>query len=125
MEQNSPNMNMPPVNNDVEQGKTIAIISYITLIGWIIAFVMHQSNKTKFGAYHIRQSLGLAIFAVGCFIVFMIIGVIMPFLFLIAPLVDLGILVLLILGIVNAANGQEKPVPIIGELSAKLLAGIN
>ena len=32
-----------------EDGKTIAIISYITLIGWIIALVMHQSNKTSLG----------------------------------------------------------------------------
>ena len=42
-----------------DNGKTIAIIAYITLIGWIIALVMHNNNKTALGAYHIRQMLGI------------------------------------------------------------------
>ena len=42
-----------------DNGKTIAIISYITLIGWIIALIMHNNNKTELGAYHIRQMLGI------------------------------------------------------------------
>ena len=36
-------------------GKTIAIISYLTWIGWIIAFVLYNSNKSKLAAYHLRK----------------------------------------------------------------------
>ena len=43
----------------IDDGKTVAIIAYITLIGWIIALVMNNGNKTVLGSYHIRQSLGI------------------------------------------------------------------
>ena len=52
-----------------DNGKTIGIISYLTLIGWIIALVMHSSNKTEQGAYHIRQSLGLIVLYVAVWII--------------------------------------------------------
>jgi hypothetical protein len=46
----------PIVNTD--NGKTVGIVSYLTIIGWLIAyFGMHQSNKTSFGSYQLRQTL--------------------------------------------------------------------
>ena len=45
----------------VNEGKTIAIIAYITIIGLIIAFVMNNDKKNTFASYHIKQSLGLAL----------------------------------------------------------------
>jgi len=109
-----------------QEDKTVAIISYITLIGFIIAIILHGSNKTKLGSYHLKQSLGLIAFAVASMIATFIIGLI-PFvnflLLIIMPVLWIGILVLLIMGIVNAASGQEKPVPIIGGMSEKLFAG--
>jgi uncharacterized membrane protein len=51
--------------NNVDDGKTTAIVSYITLIGWLIAyFAMHQSKKTSLGSYHLRQTLLLFICAI-------------------------------------------------------------
>lgn len=125
MDYTNPNVPpVPPAADDVTKGKTVAILSYCTLIGWIIAIILHQSDKTKFGAYHLRQALGLFIFGIGTVIVLMVLGWILVFLFFLAPIVQIGILVFLILGIINAANGQSKPLPLIGELSNKMLAGI-
>lgn len=28
-----------------DNGKTVAIISYITIFGWILAFILHRGNK--------------------------------------------------------------------------------
>lgn len=109
-----------------ENAKTIAILSYITLIGWIIAFVMHsnEQNKSSLGAYHLRQGLGLAIFGV-CAWVVMIILMFIPFIgWFLNMLIWIGLLVLLVLGIINAANGEEKPLPLVGELFNKMLSGI-
>jgi len=44
-----------------EEGKAIAIIAYITIIGLIIAFVMNAEKKNEFASYHIRQSLGIGL----------------------------------------------------------------
>lgn len=115
-----------------EMDKTVGIVAYITLIGFIISIVLNSSKtgeEKKFGAFHLRQALGLIIFSVGLFIaltiVTVILAIIIPFLGillgLLMNLVWLGILALLILGIVNAANGSYKEVPIIGGYSTKYL----
>lgn len=109
---------------DINKGKTIAILAYCTLIGFIIAIIMHQSEKTKYGAFHIRQALGLFIFGVGGIIVLMVIGMVMWFLWFLLPIIQITLLVLVILGIVNAAGGKAKKLPLIGDLSEKMLAGI-
>jgi uncharacterized membrane protein len=128
MDYNNPNVPpyMPPVNpaDDVTRGKTIAILSYCTLIGWIIAIIMHQSEKTRYGAFHLRQGLGLFIFAVGAMMVLGIIGLVMLFLWALLPFIQLTLLVFMILGIINAAGGKMQGLPLIGKLSDKMLAGI-
>lgn len=93
------------------EGKNIAIIAYITIIGLIVAFVMNSDKKNTFATYHIKQSLGLALTG----LVLGAIGMI-PILGWIINI--LGIFVLLymwIMGLVNAVNVQEKPVPLLGE----------
>jgi uncharacterized membrane protein len=93
------------------EGKNIAIIAYITLIGLIIAFVMNNDKKEAFAAYHIKQSLGLAATGLALGVVGMI-----PVLGWIINI--LGIFVLLymwIMGLMNAINGKESPVPFLGE----------
>lgn len=91
-------------------GKNIAIISYITLIGWIIAFVMNQKSKDNFASFHIRQMLGLLITGVATNFLYYV-----PFVSIVSMVLSLGLVVLWVLGIISAANGEEKPVPVLGE----------
>ncbi|HLW63104.1 MAG TPA: hypothetical protein VKY33_06840 [Flavobacterium sp.] len=91
--------------------KTISIISYITIIGWLIVYLVGKDNLDAFSKYHLRQSLGLAI--VG--IILNIITISISFLGMIVNLVGLLLLVLFIIGIINAVNGQMKPLPVIGK----------
>ena len=53
-----------------DSGKNTAIISYITVIGAIIALFMNMENKNSFASFHIRQALGIFIsfFLIGYFI---------------------------------------------------------
>ncbi|MBK7816743.1 MAG: DUF4870 domain-containing protein [Sphingobacteriaceae bacterium] len=94
-----------------QEDKTVAIIAYITLIGFIVAIVMHGSNKTKLGAYHLRQALGLIAFSV-CLWVLLMIMMFIPFVgfifAILSPFIWLGFLALLIIGIINASSGQEN-----------------
>ena len=54
---------------DIDRGRQNAIISYITIIGVIIAYYMNNEDgkKSTFASFHIRQSLGLwlTFFALG------------------------------------------------------------
>ena len=47
-----------------DDGKAVAIVSYLSFIGWIIAFVLYGNNKTSLGAYHLRQTIALFIVAI-------------------------------------------------------------
>src|SRR5690554_3273696 len=91
--------------------KTISIISYITIVGWLIAHLVGKDNLDAFSKYHLRQSLGLAI--VG--IVLNIITISISFLGMIVNLIGLLLLILFMIGIINAVNGQMKPLPVIGK----------
>ena len=108
-------------------GKSIAIISYLTIIGWIIAYVMHGNTKSKLGAFHIRQSLFLMLCGFTTAIAQMFF-VFIPFLgWLISILlyfVLLGLFVLWIIGLIAAINGEENPVPLLGAKAQQLLKGI-
>ncbi|MDO8542376.1 MAG: DUF4870 domain-containing protein [Opitutaceae bacterium] len=98
----------------VSEDKTTAIVSYLTLIGFIVAVVLHGSKKTRLGAFHLRQSLGLMLAAIALGVAAMVLAVI-PFVgWLIALCAWLGLFVLWVMGLVAAANGEQKPVPVIG-----------
>ncbi|MFH2142382.1 MAG: hypothetical protein ABIJ97_08175, partial [Bacteroidota bacterium] len=107
------------------EDKTVAFVSYLTLIGWIIALVMYNGgNKTKLGGFHIRQALGIFISAIAVVIVAMIL-VFIPFLgWLIDLLLYLALLAAWIMGFIGALSGDMKPLPVIGELYQKWFASI-
>ena len=110
-----------------KEDSTAAILSYITLIGFLIAIVMQSSNKTKLGSYHLKQALGILTIGFISGFVLGIIGII-PFVglivFLIGPIVWISLLVLAIMGVLNASNGQCKPVPVVGTYFEKLFASV-
>lgn len=105
----------------VAEDKTAAILSYLTVIGFIIAVVLHGQKKTRLGAFHLRQALGL-------YLAFVVAGALNWFLIWI-PLV--GWLAMLaiwgcwvvgwVVGLIGAAQGQMKPAPAIGKPLQDLL----
>jgi len=123
----------PLVNTD--NGKTVGIVSYLTIIGWLIAyFGMHQSNKTSFGSYQLRQTLLLHIVSIAIWIVLSFVISAMFFsagtygiwyLFVLIEWgVRIGLFVLWLLGFIGAVNAQEKPIPVIGPMAQKMFPGI-
>ena len=95
----------------ISEGKTIAIIAYITFIGLIIAFVLNMEKKNSFALFHIRQSLGLVLVA-------LVLGVIniIPILgWVISIIGSIILFIMWISGLMSALNGNEKPVFLLGE----------
>lgn len=100
----------PPVTAPAED-RTVAILSYITIIGFIVALVIHSNKKTKLGAYHLRQMLGLILIALAG----SVLGVIPLLGWLAIIVIWIGLLVFWVIGLLAAVNGQFKPVPLVGE----------
>jgi uncharacterized membrane protein len=101
-------------NKTVEEGKTIAIIAYITLIGLIIAFVMNNEKKNEFASFHIRQSLGIIGLSIAITFFFFFLGFIdsIPFL---PTIIHLLLIVLWVIGFIGAIQGERKKVPVLGD----------
>lgn len=96
-------------SSSTDNGKTVAILSYLTLIGWIIAIVMNNNSKTELGSFHLRQSLGLFVLALGLTILARFLGVSWG-----AQIVQLGLFVLWVIGFIGAIQGEKKEVPFLG-----------
>jgi len=134
----------PPIKNSAPpvpgaasgpEDKTVAILSYCTLIGFIVAIILHQQKKTKLGAYHLRQVLGFVIAGIVggicVVIVAFILGMILGFVtrglgLMIVPLFSfafwISMLVLWVMGILAAIQGEMKPMPVVGQHFQKWFA---
>lgn len=90
--------------------KVIGMVSYLTLIGWIIALVMNNP-KSEFASFHIRQSLGLMLIAAASRIMHIV-----PFVGgLVVKVVFAVAILLMILVFFIALQGEKKLTPVIGE----------
>jgi uncharacterized membrane protein len=103
----------------VAEDRTVAIVGYITIIGFIAAIVMHMNRKTQVGAFHLRQVLGLVVTGVagGLCTVVPILG------WIVWIGVTIGLIVLWFLGLLSALRGDMQPVPILGEHYQRWFAG--
>ena len=104
--------------------KTLSIVSYITIIGWLIAFFAGKDKADDLLKYHLKQSLGLAIVNIVFNIAIMIVVAIIPSLAFLSY-IGLVFFVLMIIGIINAANSVKKPLPIIGNMFEDKFSFIN
>jgi uncharacterized membrane protein len=108
----------PQSDPDIESGKVLAILCYIPVafVGLVVSIVCIVQKNNAFSLYHAKQSLTLTIAVVVLSVVWCI-----PILNM---LLGLAILVLYILGLVNAASGKYAPVPLVGQFADKIFGSI-
>lgn len=103
-------MSSPSSTGDAGQHKTLAIIGYIIPLLFFIPLITDAKNNA-FAKFHANQQLNLLIFWVALNVIVMIpvlgwivymVGVIAGFVFI-------------VLGVINAANGRMKELPLIGK----------
>ncbi|MEM9982169.1 MAG: hypothetical protein AAF734_06720 [Bacteroidota bacterium] len=106
------------VNNEsaktasASEAKNVALISYLFLLGWIIAYVMHQGKPSSFGAYHLRQAFGAHLLGfVTSFLAFL------PYVNYISGLISIAYIVLIVIGAMAANKEERKPLPVIGSFA--------
>lgn len=106
--------------------KTIAWVSYLTFIGWIIALVSYNgsADKSSLAKFHLRQSLGIMLTGVLIYIIAVTVLFSLGSFAMLVWVLDIVIFVLWLLGIIFATQGQEKAVPVFGALYQKIFTFI-
>jgi uncharacterized membrane protein len=98
-----------------DKGKSIAIYSYLTIIGTLIAMLNNTEPKSEFASFHIRQALGLNIafyglgYIVGNFDSWMVSGAFYIF-----------FIILWGFGFIGAIQGKMSLIPLLGPLFQKV-----
>ena len=97
---------------DAEKNKVMAILAYIIFFIPLLA-----AKDSKFAMFHAKQGLMNFILSVAV----SIIGGVIPLIgwFIVLPVGSILVLVFAIMGIVNAAKGEMKPLPWVGNLAIK------
>ncbi len=96
------------------QGKKIAVVSYLTFVGILIAASMNSDEKSEFASFHIRQSIGLSVlfFSLAYFIGYFDSNMISASFFL-------SFSVLWVFGFLGALSGEKRTVPLVGAFFQK------
>jgi len=107
-ENNSPEKTKSENPSKKEKNTGMAIVAYI------IFFIplLTDAKKDPFVKYHVKQGIVLFIASV----LVGIISYILPWqLSIISQLLEVCVFVLMVIGIVNASKGEQKPLPVIGK----------
>ena len=108
--------------------KVTSILSYCTIIGWLVAYLAGDKENAKF---HLNQGLTLGIVGLAVELGFGIIGagldaiaklvgffsILGSIVGIIAWIVGILVAVLIVVGILNAVNDKEEPLPVIGKFT--------
>lgn len=85
--------------------KATGIVAYFSWIGFLIAFCIGDREGAKF---HLNQALVINLLS--------LIAPVLLFIPFLSKIWGVLMLVCSIIGIITAINGEEKPIPIIGEI---------
>ncbi|QPH41015.1 DUF4870 domain-containing protein [Pedobacter endophyticus] len=110
-----------------DNGKMAAIVSYITVFGWLISyFALYKGKKTSLSTYHLRQSLLLHLATFVIWGALSVIGTILAagIIAYLGYAFSIVSLIYIVLGILIANNSQQRPLPFMGESAQKMFSTI-
>ncbi|MGN1402858.1 MAG: DUF4870 domain-containing protein [Ruminococcus sp.] len=111
---NTPDNSAMYDTQDIQDNKIWAALSYVGIL-FILPLLVNGGNS-RYGKFHANQGFILFLADIVCGIAGAILGMIPVIGGILSALLSLAILALVIIGIINAANGKAKELPLIGGL---------
>jgi uncharacterized membrane protein len=103
----------------IQEGKTLAIVSYIPIFGTLTSFFLNRDKKNSFAAFHVRQALGLwgSYFLLG-----ILVSGYDSWNVRYAFWIFFGVLFLY--GVFTAFIGKAQPIPLLGDFFQKIFTSL-
>lgn len=89
---------------DEDHARLVAVLSYLTLIGWLVSLFIYGQNRSSLARFHIRQALGL--------IATVAILSLIPF---IGWLITIAVAYFWLVALYHAYKGECYLVPVLGQ----------
>jgi uncharacterized membrane protein len=108
-----------PNQSNAQSGLTdnaAGALAYVTFIPAIIFLIVEPFNKNSYVRFHSWQSIFLSIAAIAANVVLTVIPIVG---WILIPFVGLGFLVIWVIVLIKALNGQRFKLPFIGNLAEK------
>lgn len=111
---NTPDNSAMYDTQDIQDNKIWAALSYVGIL-FILPLLVNGGNS-RYGKFHANQGFILFLAGIVCVIAGGILSLIPIIGGILSALLSLALLALTIIGIINAANGKAKELPLIGGL---------
>jgi len=85
--------------------RIVSVLSYLTIVGWLLAAFLYGNHSSSLARFHLRQSLGL-----------ILTGAILAFIPLIGWILTVGVVIAWLIGLYHAILGHRYHLPIIGDI---------
>jgi uncharacterized membrane protein len=113
-----------------QSSRVSAFLAYFLLVlGWLYVFILHRQDK--FAVYHAKQSIMLVMVAIATPVVWVIFGWLISFIPLVGPVLAVAgfalviaayvtLIVMWVIGMINALRAKARPLPMIGRWAERL-----
>ena len=112
---------------EINDGKAMSAVGYVPICGLpLFLLPMFAAKENKYAQYHARQAMVLYLAGLGAFIVSFVLNFVLAIIHVpcvgavIGAAIGIGFLVLMVIGIVNAFQGQAKELPVLGGFAGKV-----
>lgn len=89
---------------DYDMVKIVSVLSYMTILGWLVAALLYGNHKSALARFHLRQSLGLTLTTA--------LLVLIP---LVGWLLAIGVILAWFYSLYHAMQGHRYNLPLFGD----------
>ncbi len=102
----------------ISEHKLFAILGYILPFLFFIPMLNETSKNDPYVRTHADQQLTLLVIWIAWSVFTNVFFMALPMgLYMLMPIVNIGLLVLVVIGVINAAQGETKKLPLVGSIS--------
>lgn len=106
-----------PEKADVEKTKVVAAIGYISILCFIPLLLERDS---KYAQFHAKQGIVLLVVEVAIFLLSGVLAFIPVLGWLVLMILNISVVVLAIMGIIKALDGELWEMPVLGQYAKKI-----
>lgn len=110
--------NATPTETKPQTEDNTTLLGVLSYLGILVLIPFFLKKDDAFVQFHVKQGFVLLAIEIVLFIISAVIGILLPFLLQLLPIIHLLVVVLSIFGIINVIKKEQKELPIVGSYAS-------